>query len=203
MLVAVVALFIAFEDGLLQRAGTLTVSEEGVPADTVLLEWRGEVAPPMEGMIRKAYRDFRGNKRRFILSLHSPGGLLGEGDRVVRLLRRIAQTHQLDTVVEARRTCASMCVPIFLQGETRLAAPSSRWMFHEPRAFDIVTDEAVATDPRETEAMTQRFLQRYFPQAGVREAWLSNVREQMRGRDYWRSGAQLVDERSGVVTSLM
>ncbi|MEO0619559.1 MAG: ATP-dependent Clp protease proteolytic subunit [Pseudomonadota bacterium] len=203
MLGTIAALFLVFQDGLLQNAGELTVTEKGVPEDTILLEWRGEVAPPMEGMIRGAYREWRGKKQRFILSLHSPGGSLSHGDRVVRLLKRIAATHQLDTVVENRRTCASMCVPIYLQGENRLAAQSSRWLFHEPRAYDFVTDEPIPTGARETEAMTQRFLRRYFPSAGVPEPWLADAREKMRGRDYWRSGQQLVDERSGIIMRLL
>ncbi|MEL7542981.1 MAG: ATP-dependent Clp protease proteolytic subunit [Pseudomonadota bacterium] len=203
MLAMIAGLFVVFQDGLLQNAGELTVTEDGVPQNTVLMTWRGEVAPPMEALIRKAYRRWRGQKRRFVLSLHSPGGSLAHGDRVVRLLKQIAATHQLDTVVERRRTCASMCVPIFLQGENRLAADSSRWLFHEPRAYDFVTDEPIPTGARETEAMTQRFLQRYFPPAGVPDPWLADAREKMRGRDYWRSGAQLVDERSGIIMRLL
>ncbi len=199
MLGAVVALFIAFEDTLLQRAGTLKVTTEGVPADAVLFEWRGEVAPPMRNVIRKAFNEWGPKRSRIILSLHSPGGLLGEGDRVVRLLRQIAKTHQLDTVVENRRTCASMCVPIYLQGENRMAAGSSRWLFHEPRAFDFVTDEVIPSSRGETEAMTQRFLQRYFPGAGVPEPWLAMTREKMRGRDYWRSGDQLISENANII----
>jgi len=203
LLTTVVVLFYAFQDTILQRAGTLNVTTKGVPEDTVLFEWRGEVAPPMTNMLRKAYREWGPKKSRIILSLHSPGGLLREGDRVVKLLKRIARTHQLDTIVESRRTCASMCVPIYLQGERRLAAGSSRWLFHEPRSFDIVTDEVILTNAAETEAVTQRFLQRYFVGHDIPDAWLKNTREQMRGRDYWRTGDQLVSERSGIIQRLL
>ncbi len=96
-----------------------------------------------------------------------------------------------------------MCVPIFLQGENRLAHPSSRWLFHEPRAFDIVTDETTHTSVRETEQMTQQFLRRYFTGSEVSRTWVANTREKMRGRDYWRSGQQLVDERSGIIQQLL
>lgn len=203
MLAAVVVLYTVFEDGLLQRAGTLEVTTKGVSDDTVVFEWRGEVAPPMTNMIRKAYNQWGPKKTRIILSLHSPGGMLGEGDRVVRLLKKISRTHQLDTVVETRRTCASMCVPIYLQGENRLAAGSSRWLFHEPRAYDFVTDEPIPASKGETEAMTKRFLQRYFIRPDVSEPWVANTREQMRGRDYWRTGDQLVNEKSGIIKRLL
>ncbi|MGI9405911.1 MAG: hypothetical protein ACR2O4_06030, partial [Hyphomicrobiaceae bacterium] len=121
MLAIIIVMAIQFSDGLLERAGSLTATTKGVPDDAVLLEWRGEIAPPMESMIRKAYHEWGPKKRRIILSIHSPGGMLHHGDRVVKLLRQIALTHQLDTVVERNHTCASMCVPIYLQGETRLA----------------------------------------------------------------------------------
>jgi hypothetical protein len=38
---------------------------------------------------------------------------------------------QLITVVPHGKLCASMCIPIFLQGEDRLAARASVWIFHE------------------------------------------------------------------------
>ena len=36
----------------------------------------------------------------------------------------------------AGRTCASMCVPIYLQGHERFAAASSLWLFHDAAKMD-------------------------------------------------------------------
>src|SRR5262249_6779829 len=69
--------------------------------------------------------------QRVVLFLDSAGGQVDEGDRVIEVLKEIKQRHQLITVVPDGKLCASMCIPIFLQGEDRLAARASLWIFHE------------------------------------------------------------------------
>src|SRR5262249_10881393 len=46
------------------------------------------------------------------------------------------------------KLCASMCIPIFLQGEDRLAAPASIWLFHE--AAQRQANGILRTDTAET-----------------------------------------------------
>jgi hypothetical protein len=69
---------------------------------------------------------------RVVLFLDSAGGKVDDGDRVIEVLNEIKLRHQLITVVRHGKLCASMCIPIFLQGEDRLAARASIWLFHEP-----------------------------------------------------------------------
>jgi hypothetical protein len=69
---------------------------------------------------------------RVVLFLDSAGGKVDDGDRVIEVLNEIKLRHQLITVVPYGKLCASMCIPIFLQGEDRLAARASIWLFHEP-----------------------------------------------------------------------
>ncbi len=104
MLATIAILFARFGEGLITNKGTLTVTTTNLPENTVPFEWSGEVAPPMLGLLRKAYREWGPSKSRIVVSLHSPGGHLRHGDRVVRLMRQMARTHQLDTVVERRKT---------------------------------------------------------------------------------------------------
>jgi hypothetical protein len=59
---------------------------------------------------------------RVVLFLDSAGGKVDDGDRVIEVLNEIKLRHQLITVVPHGKLCASMCIPIFLQGEDRLAA---------------------------------------------------------------------------------
>jgi ATP-dependent protease ClpP protease subunit len=66
-----------------------------------------------------------------VLFLDSAGGQVEEGDRVIEILNEIKKGHQLITVVLHGKLCASMCIPIFLQGHDRLAARASLWIFHE------------------------------------------------------------------------
>jgi ATP-dependent protease ClpP protease subunit len=58
---------------------------------------------------------------RVVLLLASAGGQVEEGDRVIKALNEIKLRHQLITVVAHGKLCASMCIPIFLQGEDCLA----------------------------------------------------------------------------------
>ena len=62
---------------------------------------------------------------RVVLFLDSAGGQVGEGDRVIEALNEIKLRHQLITVVPHGKLCASMCIPIFLQGEDCLAAATA------------------------------------------------------------------------------
>jgi hypothetical protein len=64
-------------------------------------------------------------------NLDSAGGQVEEGDRVLAALNEIKLLHQLITVVPHGKLCASMCIPISLQGEDRLATRASLWIFHE------------------------------------------------------------------------
>jgi ATP-dependent protease ClpP protease subunit len=68
---------------------------------------------------------------RVVLFLDSAGGQVEEGDRVIEALNEIKLRHQLITVVAHAKLCAPMCIPIFLQGEDRLAVRASVWIFHE------------------------------------------------------------------------
>lgn len=192
-----------YRDHLFEQGGRLQVVTKGVPADAVLFRWQGKIGPPMQTLIGDAFTEWRDKKRRIVLSLSSPGGYVSYGRDVIAQLDRIKRTHRLDTVVEGRNTCLSMCVPIYLQGQTRYAAPESRWMFHEPRAVDVVRGERIRTSRRETAADTVRFIDDFLRPAGVSEPWLRHLGRQIRGRDYWRTGRQLVQDDAGIIDKLI
>jgi hypothetical protein len=117
-------------------------SDEGSPAPTSSLEfnpqdgslnieWSGPIVPGMADYVRGAFDRYGARSRRVVLFLDSAGGKVEEGDRVICLLDEIKQTHRLITVVPDGKLCASMCVPIFLKGDDRLAGRASLWIFHE------------------------------------------------------------------------
>ena len=75
--------------------GKLDVREE--PAGgTVYLRWRGQIDAPMESRLIDAFDRYRGERRKFVLSLSSPGGMIDHGARVVRLLQKIGETNDID-----------------------------------------------------------------------------------------------------------
>jgi hypothetical protein len=170
--------------------------EEG----TVFLVWRGKIDAPMESRIAEAFERHKGEARKFILSLSSPGGSLDHGSRVARLLRKMGETHGIETVVEARRHCASMCVPVYLQGQRRTAAESAKFMFHEVSFREHFSEDQSDVPETATASATDQLFAKYFAPAGVPEDWIRKVRRDMTGgNDIWKTGRELIDENAGIV----
>lgn len=178
--------------------GQLAVSQSG---EVVVLAWTGQVELPMHTLLVRAFDEWRNKSRHFLLQLNSPGGSVREGGDVVELLQRIKLTHRLDTYVASRDICMSMCVPIFLQGSKRIAAPDARFMFHEPKRFYDDGSEAKGFS-FEREALTRRFFTRYFVNSPMATDWRVQLERDWIGKDIFKSGKQLVDENSGIVTEL-
>lgn len=189
-------------EGYLRGVGRLDVATRD-NGRVVEMTWRGEINAPMEQRIQEAYTRHRDSAETFVLSLASPGGSLGHGARVVRVLNDIARSHALETVVDAGRRCASMCVPIYLQGERRRAGESAYFMFHNVSFRDFFEDEAATVPAAATTAATDELFSRYFAPAGVPDAWIRQLRSEMTGGDdVWRTAAQLYAQQSNIVQVL-
>lgn len=178
--------------------GQLAIRQNG---DMVILAWTGEVELPMHTLLVRAFEEWRNKSGHFLLQLNSPGGSVREGGDVVELLQRIKRTHRLDTYVASREICMSMCVPIFLQGASRIAAPDARFMFHEPKRFYDDGSEAKGFS-FEREALTRRFFTRYFVNSPMNTDWRVQLEKNWIGKDVFKSGKQLLEERSNIVTNL-
>jgi hypothetical protein len=94
--------------------------------------------------------------------------------------------------------CGSMCVFVYLQGQNRAAAPASAWLFHE-----ITRTPADTKTPVIDRARFEQLIALYYPIAGVSTAWTQHMKPLTVNTDYWLTGRELVDARSGVVTSLL
>ena len=121
----------------------------------------------MLARLDEAFRTHGSNTPRFVLSLHSPGGSLEHGRDVIRLIKRVQATHAVDTVLEPRRSCASMCVPIYLAGGRRSADPKSRFMFHEVSFRDSHSDKVERVPKEAIGRATDQFFERYLKPAGL------------------------------------
>jgi len=199
---AIVFLAWQFQDRLevvFSRRGHLTVEKQ---ADQVVLNWRGSIDAPLAAKLEQAFYEYGNDTRRFLLALHSPGGSLEEGRNVIRLIRRMQRTHEVDTVVENRRVCASMCVPIYLTGMERTAGPNARFMFHEVSFRDSNSDKVEQVPKAAIGRATDMFFERYLKPSGIDARWLARLREAVRGRDVWFTAKQLVDEHTGIVQRL-
>lgn len=180
----------------IQRAGTLKVARSAKNADTTILVWTGQINHPMAKQFEAAIAKYAATSKRFLIQLNSPGGSVPEGEKVITLLRKLKETHQVDTLVRAGWTCGSMCPFIFAQGEHRYAAPASMWLFHEIVHVDVKTGKPLHLN-------RQRWLgliDNYFVPAGVSERWLDHMTTVVRSRDLFASGDSLMQKRAGLIT---
>ena len=129
---------------------------------------------------------------RVVLFLNSAGGEVEEGDRVIHVLNEIKPTHRLVTAVLNGKLCASMCIPIFLQGDDRLAARTSSWIFHEAAKR--------GANGKERLEETLRLLRTYYVPAGVSTHWINSVVPIIKRADLWQSGGDLIEAKTGIVT---
>jgi ATP-dependent protease ClpP protease subunit len=186
-------------------AGVGTLDVVATPGtDTLYLRWRGKIDAPMASRISDAFEKFKGERQRVVLALSSPGGSLDQGAEVVRLLRKIGETHTVVTSVEEGAICASMCVPVYVQGRDRIAAADAEFMFHEVNFRDFFSKEADSSVPAASiGSETDRFFDKYFEATGVSQAWIRKVRADVAGgHEVWKTGRELVDENSGVVLKI-
>lgn len=176
----------------------LTIIEE---EDGLRLLWRGPVEAPMAARFEEAFAA-HASADRFLIELDSPGGSLGEGRLVIAEIDKAKRQRAVDTRVRSGAYCLSMCVPIFLTGETRLAGRHARFMFHEPSTYDVVTEERVKRPGFEQRMASDWFFETYFNTPSIDPEWREKLRKDWRGRDVWFTGAELVAQQSGIVTAL-
>lgn len=189
---------------ILSDRGQLTIVSGQNGGAEVVMQWQGSIRYPMAERIREIYAERAGTAQRFVLLLHSSGGSVQHGRRVIRALNDVARTHDLTTVVDAGRRCASMCVPVFLAGTNRLAAPEARFMFHEVQITRGISDERIDVGDDARAEKTADLLARDFQAPGVDPTWVERLKGRISGnRDLWLTARQLQGERSGIVTRLM
>lgn len=202
LVMCAVLVFLAWqsEQRFFQYGARLIVKQEA--GDTVRFIWRSPVEAPMARRFADAFEEWRFETDHIIIDLNSPGGSLTEGRAVVNVIDRMKRTHLVETRVGPGRSCLSMCVPIYLKGDVRTAAPSSRWMFHEPTAMDAVTGEVVDIPEFERRYASNKFVRDYFVNSDMDPVWLEGLLQEWRGRDVWRTGRDLTDEGSGIIQRL-
>ena len=165
------------------------------------MHWSGPVAPPMLERFSEAFERFEGDERRIVLSLDSPGGFVEHGRQIIKLIHKQSRKHQIDTLIDSGKMCASMCVPIYLTGFERMAKPQAKFMFHE--ASIALPPEAVRYRSAVITHVTNELFDDDFAPRSVDARWLADMRRKIKGRDVWLTGRQLMDQGSGVVDKLL
>jgi hypothetical protein len=157
------------------------------------IEWSGPIVAGMADDLRTAVGRYETDLKRVVIFLDSAGGQVEEGDRVIGVLNEIKRRHRLATVVLHGKLCASMCIPIFLQGDDRLAARASLWIFHE-------AGQRQATGEQRTDGTeTWRLFRKYYAPAGVSMHWLKSIAPMINGAELWQTGGDLIDSKAGII----
>ena len=201
IVVSALAIFLYWQkyEDVYKDTGRLEIVEK---ENSVILSWTSTVELPMTRRFEEAYANWAGKTKKFIINLDSRGGSLREGSQVIELIKKMKTTHLVETTVGEQANCLSMCVPIYLTGQQRSASRNSVWMFHEPRAYDFITDEEADEPESERRAASDRFFRKYFVNSEMDQQWRQQLAQEWVGRDVWRTGQQLVDEQSNIILKL-
>lgn len=163
---------------------------------TVQFKWVGQISGPMRDQLSAEFAKAKGRVKNVVLVLSSCGGNVAEAERVIEVLKEIKKTHHLETRVDPGSLCASACIPIFLQGTRRRAALTSAWLFHEVTRRGALD----RTKKRVDRTRTERIFADYYLKAGVSEAWLNQLRIMVQHSNYWQTGQNLWESKSGIIT---
>lgn len=114
--------------------------------DAIGLRYTGPLRAPFAAQLRQVLLTSPQPYNHVMLELDSDGGELAYVMELVAVLKEVRTRMQLITRVTEGSLCASGCIPVFLQGEKRMASGSSIWVFHGARsAFTNIPDPS-ATD---------------------------------------------------------
>lgn len=182
-----------------ERGPELEIAEN---AGVVVLKWPHAIEAPMAARFAAAFAKYGDRTDRFVIDLDSPGGAVAEGRLVIAAIEATKKTRRVDTLVGRGAVCLSMCVPIYLAGDDRAAAPDATFMFHEPSSYDLVTAERIDKPGFEARMTSARFFERYFVRSEMNPVWRERLKERWRGKDLWLTAEELVAEGANVVETL-
>ena len=175
--------------------GTTYKLERIDEGDVTAIAISGAILPPMADDLAAVLHAIPLN-RKVILDLDSAGGEMDEGNKTIALIERERQHRHIDTLVWYGHLCASMCIPIYLQGEKRHAAALSVWMFHPAHKEDSPLPSVAATTAILSDMVSY----------GMNPKWLERLEKRnvfSTPGEFWISGADLYAQNAGVITDLL
>lgn len=168
-----------------------------IRADTLHLRYSGPIEFPMAENLAGILDERAGRFSRVTLDLDSGGGELTHMEKVIAVLAARRHGFAVETLVRNGKRCLSACIPVYMQGEARLAGNASVWMFHGACPLFSSVPAAPATE---------RYLAT-LREAGVAAAFLNFLVENCyvtKSGQFWLSGYELVHvHNSGIPTELL
>lgn len=155
----------------------------------------GSIAYPLDEELEEILSKYADGER-VIIQFNSPGGATTTGAQMINIMQKHRNRLQLDTLVDNPDICASMCIPLFMQGRKRYVGARSTFMFHGARAW-----HTNVPNPK----MSREYVDSMIA-AGASSEWLQALWDAgvfTEPMDYWANGEELFEEKSGIPTHLI
>lgn len=134
-------------------------------------------------------------KKEIELRFDSVGGSIYETKKLINILNELKENNTgLTTRVDQGSMCASSCVPLFVQGQKRLAGNASSFMFHGVALY------AVTNVPGENDT---KIMIESYRKAGIAEKWIQeqiDMQVWSSPNETWYNGKELLENDSNFVT---
>lgn len=114
--------------------------------DAIGLRYTGPLRAPLAAQLRRILLTPGQTYRHVLLELDSDGGDLSLVHEVAMVLGEVSRRMELTTRVTEGSICASGCIPLFMQGQTRKASGASIWVFHGARGAMTSLPDPAATE---------------------------------------------------------
>ena len=114
--------------------------------DAIGFRYTGPLRAPLTTQLEHILLAQPQKYQHIILELDSDGGDLAYVEELVAVLKKVRKSAELTTRVTEGSLCASGCIPIFMQGQRRIASGSSIWVFHGARGAFTNLPNPAATD---------------------------------------------------------
>lgn len=183
------------------------VAKFRIEKDEGIINLQGEINDDSAAQTQAAFDYFAKNHiRNIIIHLHSLGGSVKSGYNIIELMVD-ARHHNINvvTLVDHKEYCASMCTAIFAEGESRIAAPDTIWLFHSP--FIKLTDEELGDPVKVAEAkeaikLSRRLMMRayYSADPAFAKNILDSVVNDDSGKPLMLFGADLIVHTATFIT---
>lgn len=134
-------------------------------------------------------------KKEIELRFDSVGGSIYETKKMINILDELkVKNVRLTTRVDQGSICASSCVPLFVQGQNRLAGNASSFMFHGVALYTLTN----VPSENETDIMIDT-----YRKAGIAEKWIQEhigMQVWSSPNETWYNGKELLENGSNFVT---
>lgn len=189
-----IILFLNFQCLAQMVPGHVEILDLGENSEFSVIKVTGMILSPMADELSELL-DKISSGQRLILDFKSEGGESREGYKIIEAIKKHKARLKIDTFVDNGALCASMCIPLFMQGQTRIAGARSSFMFHG--ASPINTN---VPNPISSRVYTDALVE-----AGASAEWVESLWSQgifSKPMEYWANGEELFAEKSNIVTKV-